>query len=193
MVLRQMREQRRSNALGGEFTDSSTGVEVKFEERTGNQEKKVALYNLVQRQWGPKMDMSQAVRLAKQTVFACTAHGCTWTSSRPNQHGNHASSTDAQRQQHKRAESSTVDNYFQCSACGSKNPRPLRIEKHIEGYRMLSDHTEASEYVTRIFSLEEPPDRDEDVLDHEPQRPVAVRSERKRSRGRKRSRNRSKR
>ena len=192
MTLRQLREQRRANATGG-FTDSQTGTDVSIEERAGDEEEKVALYNLVERKWGSEIPVSQAARLAKQTVFACTARECTWTSALPNQHQNHASSTDAQRQQHKRAESKSVDNYFQCSACGSKNPRPLRIEKHIEGYRMLSDHTGASEYITRIFSLEEPPDRDEDVLGHEPQRPVAVRSERKRSRGRKRSRSRSKR
>ena len=193
MTLRQMREQRRSSALGGGFTDSQTGRDVSFEERTGDQEEKVALYNLVEKEWGAPIPVSQAARLAKQTVFACTARGCTWTSSSPDQQSGHVSLVDSQKKQHIRAESKSVDSYFQCSACGSKNPRPLRIEKHIEGYRMLPDHTGASEYVTRIFSLEEPPDRDEDVLDHETQRPVAVRSERKRSRGRKRSRNRSKR
>ena len=51
MTLRQLREQRRANATGG-FTDSQTGTDVSIEERAGDEEEKVALYNLVERKWG---------------------------------------------------------------------------------------------------------------------------------------------
>ena len=105
MTLRQMRERRRSNALSGGFTDSQTGTDVSFEERTGDQEEKVALYNLVEKEWGTPVPVARAARLAKHTVFACTARGCAWTSSSPNQHSGHVSLVDSQKKQHIRAES----------------------------------------------------------------------------------------